>query len=106
MTVRGVIPSGRKDAAMSSSEGDSTSLLGRRSECQILDRVLGAAQAGHGGTIVICGEPGIGKSTLLEYAMNSAAGFQVLRAVGERSRKGAPLCRSAAAVRADPGHAS
>ena len=54
--------------AVGSFEGDSTALLGRRSECQVLDRVLGAAHAGHGGTIVVCGEPGIGKSTLLDYA--------------------------------------
>jgi DNA-binding CsgD family transcriptional regulator len=91
MTVQGVTPSEGDDAAMTSSEGDPTALLGRRSECQILDGVLGAAQAGHGGTVVICGEPGIGKSTLLEYAMNSAAGFQVLRAVGNEAEKELPF---------------
>src|ERR1700722_19465316 len=78
-------------AAMPSSEEDSTALLGRRSECQILDRVLLAAQAGHGGAMVICGEPGIGKSTLLDHAMKSAAAFKVLRAVGNEAEKELPF---------------
>jgi DNA-binding CsgD family transcriptional regulator len=77
--------------AVGSFEGDSTALLGRRSECQILDRVVGAAQAGRGGAIVVCGEPGIGKSTLLDYGMNSAAGVQVLRAVGNEAEKELPF---------------
>jgi hypothetical protein len=91
VTVQGVIPSDCVDAAMRSPDEDSTALLGRRSECQILDRVLGAAQASHGGAIVICGEPGIGKSTLLDYAMNSATGFRVLRSVGNEAEKELPF---------------
>ena len=91
MTVQGVIPSDLVDAAMSSSGEDSTVLLGRRSECLVLDRVLGAAQTGQGGTIVMCGEPGIGKSTLLDYAVDSASGFQVLRAVGNEAEKELPF---------------
>ena len=66
-------------------------LLGRRSECEMLDGVLNAARAGRGGTIVIHGEPGIGKSALLGYAMDSAAGFQVLRAVGNEAEKELPF---------------
>ncbi len=91
MTVQVVMPSNRVHASMSSSEEVPAALLGRRSECQILDRILGAARAGHGGTIVICGEPGIGKSTLLDYATNSAAEFQVLRAVGNQAEKELPF---------------
>jgi DNA-binding CsgD family transcriptional regulator len=66
-------------------------LLGRSDEREILDRVLGAACAGHGGSMVMCGEPGIGKSTLLDYAMDSATGFQVLRAVGNEAEKELPF---------------
>jgi DNA-binding CsgD family transcriptional regulator len=40
--------------------------------------------------MVVCGEPGIGKSTLLDYGMRSAAGFQVLRVVGNEAEKELP----------------
>ncbi len=76
---------------MSGSEQASPALFGRGSECQVLDRVINAARAGNGGTMVICGEPGIGKSTLLDYAMDSAAGFQVLRAVGNEAEQELPF---------------
>jgi len=68
----------------------STELLGRQDECQILDRVLGTAQAGHGGAMVICGDPGIGKSTLAAYAIDAATGFQVLHVVGNEAERELP----------------
>src|SRR5258708_29008574 len=72
-----VTPSDSAYPAVFSSGQAPTVLLGRRNERETLDRVLKGARSGHGGTIVIHGEPGIGKSTLLSYAMASAAGFQV-----------------------------
>jgi DNA-binding CsgD family transcriptional regulator len=60
-------------------------LLGRQRECEALDRLLAAARNGHGGSIVVHGEPGIGKTALLEYAVSSAADFQVLRAIGHEA---------------------
>jgi hypothetical protein len=66
-------------------------VLGRRNEREVLDRVLNGARSGHGGTIVIHGEPGFGKSTLLSYAIDSAAGFQVLRTVGNEAEKDLPF---------------
>jgi len=57
-------------------------LLGRQHECGVLDRLLTAARAGHGAALVVHGEPGIGKTALLEYAISTATDFQVLRAVG------------------------
>jgi DNA-binding CsgD family transcriptional regulator len=77
--------------AIAISEPASTALFGRGSECQVLDGVLGAALAGQGGAIVICGEPGIGKSSLLDYAKDSATGFQVLRAVGNEAERELPF---------------
>ncbi|MCW2644259.1 MAG: LuxR family transcriptional regulator [Pseudonocardiales bacterium] len=65
-------------------------LLGRRNECETVDRLLSATRLGHGGTVVIHGEPGIGKSALLAYATESATGFQVLGAVGNEAERELP----------------
>src|SRR6476659_9128237 len=57
-------------------------LLGRRREREVLDRVLEAARGGHGGVLAVYGEPGVGKTALLEYAVEAAPDFRVARAVG------------------------
>jgi predicted ATP-dependent serine protease len=59
--------------------------VGRRSECETLDRLLVDARAGRSGALVIRGEPGVGKTALLEYAIDSAADLRVARAVGVES---------------------
>ncbi|MDT7712603.1 MAG: hypothetical protein QOG46_1292, partial [Pseudonocardiales bacterium] len=66
-------------------------LLGRRGECEVLDRLLVAARGGHGEAIVMHGEPGIGKTALLEYAIAAAQGFQVLRTVGNEAERELPF---------------
>ena len=66
-------------------------LLGRRSECDQLDRLLSGARAGHGDAVVVHGEPGIGKTALLEYAVTSAVGFSVLRTVGNEAERELPF---------------
>jgi DNA-binding CsgD family transcriptional regulator len=50
----------------------------------MVDDVLGQARAGASGVLLVAGEPGVGKSALLEYAAQSASasGFQVVRAAG------------------------
>lgn len=57
-------------------------LIGRRGECAELDALLHRAAAGESGVLVLRGEAGIGKSALLDYAADQAAGFTVLRAAG------------------------
>ena len=57
-------------------------LLGRQRERDVLDRVLEAARDGHGAVLAVYGEPGVGKTALLEYAIEAAADFRVARAVG------------------------
>ena len=47
-------------------------LIGRESECARLDDLLDRAQLGRSGALVISGEPGIGKTALLEYAASRA----------------------------------
>jgi DNA-binding CsgD family transcriptional regulator len=60
-------------------------LLGRRSEREVLDRLLEAVRGGQSGVLVVAGEPGVGKTALVEYAIESAPGFRVARTVGVQS---------------------
>ena len=57
-------------------------LHGRDDECDAIDRVLAGARRGAGGALVLRGEPGMGKTTLLEYAAAAATGMRVLRTRG------------------------
>jgi DNA-binding CsgD family transcriptional regulator len=57
-------------------------LLGREREREVLDRLLDRVRGGHGGVLVVRGEPGVGKTALLEYGAEAARGFRVARAVG------------------------
>ena len=60
-------------------------LLGRRNESEALYRLLGGARTGQSGALVVVGEAGIGKSALLEDAIDRASELRVLRAVGVES---------------------
>ena len=57
-------------------------LPGRETECARVDQLLAEAQPGRSAVLVLRGEPGIGKSALLEYATERADGRRVLRATG------------------------
>ncbi len=50
-------------------------LHGRADECLQVSRALGAARGGRGAVLVIVGEPGTGKTALLEHAAGVAEGF-------------------------------
>jgi len=58
-------------------------LLGRQRELAVLDHLLAAARDRHGGAIVVLGEPGIGKTALIEQAVTTAQDFRVLRTAGQ-----------------------
>jgi DNA-binding CsgD family transcriptional regulator len=60
-------------------------LVGRRDECDVLDGLLVAARGDRSGVLVLRGEPGVGKTALVDYAVGSASGFRVARAVGVES---------------------
>jgi DNA-binding CsgD family transcriptional regulator/tetratricopeptide (TPR) repeat protein len=57
-------------------------LRGRDKECTALDHLLDTVRSGESRTLVLRGEPGVGKSALLEYLVGSAAGCRVVRAAG------------------------
>jgi DNA-binding CsgD family transcriptional regulator len=57
-------------------------LVGRDRERAAIDAVLDSARSGRRGALMIRGEAGIGKSSLLEYARRRAEGFTVLHASG------------------------
>jgi len=62
-----------------------TELTGRRAECGVLDRLVAAVRAGESRALVVHGEPGVGKTALLEYLAGQAPGCRVARAAGVQS---------------------
>jgi len=60
-------------------------LRGRDSECELLDRLIGAVRAGESRALVLRGEPGVGKTALLDYLAGAASGCRVARAAGIQS---------------------
>src|SRR5258707_12632476 len=67
----------RSDAAGSGGRQAGLVLLDRRTETVAIDRVLGSVRDGFSGTLVLRGGPGVGKTALLEYAIDSAPDLQV-----------------------------
>jgi DNA-binding CsgD family transcriptional regulator len=62
-----------------------TELVGRRGECDVLDQLVEAVRAGESGSLVVRGEPGVGKTALLDYVAEHASGCRVVRAAGVQS---------------------
>src|SRR6478735_882863 len=60
-------------------------LLGRAGECALLDAVLGDIRRGESRSLVVRGEPGIGKTALLGWMVESAADLKLVRAAGIES---------------------
>jgi DNA-binding CsgD family transcriptional regulator len=60
-------------------------LRGRRSESAVFETLLAGVRGGRSGVLVVRGEAGVGKTALLEYAVESASDVRVLRVVGVQS---------------------
>ncbi|HEV3294336.1 MAG TPA: AAA family ATPase, partial [Streptosporangiaceae bacterium] len=60
-------------------------LTGRLSERAVLDRFVADVLAGEGRALVVRGEPGVGKTALLDYLAKQASGCLVVRAAGVQS---------------------
>ena len=65
--------------------GQEFALLGRRTERAAIDQVLDAVRSGFSGTLVLRGEPGIGKTALLRYAVAAAPDLRVSSIAGVES---------------------
>ena len=65
--------------------GPATELRGRRTECDVLDRLIEAVRAGQSRALMVRGEPGVGKTALLGYVVEQASGCLVARAAGVQS---------------------
>ena len=62
-----------------------TRLIDRRAECDVLDGLIDAVSEGQSRVLVVRGEPGVGKTVLLDYLLGQASGYLVERATGVQS---------------------
>lgn len=62
-------------------------MLGRGRECETLSSLVAAAKAGRSQTLVVRGEAGIGKTALMEFLLERAAGCRIGRAAGVESER-------------------
>ncbi len=106
-------PEGRHQAISAGTEAV-VGMVGREAEAQLVDRLIDGLHEG-GGALIVRGEPGIGKSALLEHARECviAAGGRVLSTVAVESEAELAfaglhqlhqlhqLCRAASHPRAD-----
>jgi DNA-binding CsgD family transcriptional regulator len=66
-------------------------LLGRDHERHEIEKALARARSGASATLALLGEPGIGKTALLDYAAENATKMRVLRARGIESEAQIPF---------------
>src|SRR6201981_2553586 len=74
-------------SADSGRQGRATQLKNRVSERDALDRLIEAVRAGQSRALVVRGDPGVGKTALLDYLAGQASGSgcRVARAMGVQS---------------------
>jgi Predicted ATPase len=80
-----VVVERRREAADESGSRTAPKAPRRRSECEALDRLVADVLAGRSRVTVLRGEVGVGKSALLGYLSDQAAGWHVARAGGVES---------------------
>jgi DNA-binding CsgD family transcriptional regulator len=66
-------------------------LLGRTRERAALDRLVESARDGYGGALVVHGEPGVGKTALLDDSVEKAASLRIIRSAGVESEMELPF---------------
>ena len=84
-SLSGVCNVGGKMAMPSRVSRRVPALTGRRSEREVLDRLIESLGAGESRALVLRGEPGVGKTALLEYLVDQAPRFRVVQTAGVQS---------------------
>ncbi len=64
---------------------DRPRLYGRPDECEVITRLVDGVRAGHGAVLVVRGEPGAGKTALLDYAAGLSGDLRMIRISGAES---------------------
>jgi len=73
-------------------------LLGRRPELERVDRLMAEARGGRGGALLLVGEPGIGKTSMLIEAEARAGEFRVIKTTGIEAEANLPYALLGEAV--------
>jgi DNA-binding CsgD family transcriptional regulator len=71
--------------APSGDHGRGPGLINRETERAVLDRFVAGVRAGEGQSLVVRGEPGVGKTVLLDYLARQSGGCRMVRAAGVQS---------------------
>jgi DNA-binding CsgD family transcriptional regulator len=66
-------------------------LIGREREFEVLDRLLNGVRSGRGSVLVVDGEAGVGKTALLDYAVEAAHEFRIARTSGAEAEMELPF---------------
>lgn len=81
------------------SRGGTLELIGRQQELELVGAALEDARGGRARSLAFVGEPGIGKSALLDAVERAAVGFSTVRAFGAQSERDFPYAGLLALVR-------
>ncbi|WP_371404528.1 AAA family ATPase [Kribbella sp. NBC_00662] len=66
-------------------------LIGREAERRVIEQLVAGARVGAAGVLLVTGEPGIGKTSLLDEAAALAGGLRILRARGTEAEREVPF---------------
>ncbi|MGH3877355.1 MAG: AAA family ATPase, partial [Actinophytocola sp.] len=66
-------------------------LVGRETERRVIERLVAGARIGQSGVLVVTGEPGVGKTALLDDAARHTADMGVLSGSGSEPERGIPF---------------
>jgi DNA-binding CsgD family transcriptional regulator len=79
-------------------------LLGREGELETIGRLLETARLGVSGTLAILGEPGVGKTALLDSSVSGLGDMRLLRATGLETEQHIPFAGLLQLLRPAMGH--
>jgi hypothetical protein len=78
-------PTRRNTGRVTGSSRRAVDLTDRHTERGVLDRLVDAVRGGESRVLVLRGEPGVGKTLLLDYLLSRAEGCRVARVAGVQS---------------------